>query len=114
MRLRGIGFLGSGRVWPTGLEERRAMKISMRVAVVVLVAGASALGSSGCVEERKAPPPLSLHFKAVTPQGDALPGVSVEALEKVQGQTDAEGKLSFPFTKDVGEEFTVSATLDRP
>jgi tetratricopeptide (TPR) repeat protein len=91
------------------------MKISMRVAVAVVLAGTWALGLSGCRgEERKEQPALSLRLKAVTPQGDPLSGVSVEALGKVQGQTDAEGKLSFPFTRDVGEEFTVSAKLDRP
>jgi tetratricopeptide (TPR) repeat protein len=89
-----------------------SMKNRMQIAgaaVLVLVWG---LGLVGCGKEP--PPQLTLNFKAVTPQGDALPGVSVEALGKVQGQTDADGKLSFQFTKDVGEEITVSATLDRP
>jgi tetratricopeptide (TPR) repeat protein len=31
-----------------------------------------------------------------------------------QGETDAQGKLSFQFTQEAGEEVTVSATLDRP
>jgi tetratricopeptide (TPR) repeat protein len=83
----------------------------MRVAGAASLVLAFGLGWSGC---RKELPPLTLKFKAVTPQGDALPGVSVEALGKVQGQTDAEGKLSFTFTKDVGGEVALSAALDRP
>jgi tetratricopeptide (TPR) repeat protein len=83
----------------------------MRVGGAVAVVLAFGLVWSGC---RKELPSLTLKFKAVTPQGDALPGVSVEALGKVQGQTDAEGKLSFTFTKEVGEEVALSAALDRP
>jgi tetratricopeptide (TPR) repeat protein len=87
------------------------MKNWMRVGGAVAVVLAFGLVWSGC---RKELPPLTLKFKAVTPPGDALPGVSVEALGKVQGQTDAEGKLSFTFTKEVGEEVALSAALDRP
>jgi hypothetical protein len=83
----------------------------MRVAGAAVVVLAFGLAWSGC---RKELPPLTLKFKAVTPQGDALPGVSVEALGKVQGKTDAEGKLAFTFTKEVGEEVALSAALDRP
>src|SRR5258708_10165553 len=87
------------------------MKNWMRVAGAAVGVLAFGLAWSGC---RKEPPTLTLKFKAVTPQGEALPGVSVEALGKVQGQTDAEGKLSFTFTKGVGEEVALSAALDRP
>jgi hypothetical protein len=87
------------------------MKNRMRVSVAAVLALAVGLGLSGCKKEL---PALTVQFKAVTTGGDPLPGVSVEALDKVQGQTDAEGKLSFKLTKDVGEEFAVSAKLDRP
>jgi tetratricopeptide (TPR) repeat protein len=78
------------------------------------VAGAAVLVLAGMAGCRKELPTLTVQLKAVTAEGDPLPGVSVEALEKVQGQTDAEGKLFFNVTRDVGEEFTVSAKLDRP
>lgn len=87
------------------------MKKWMRVAGAAVLVWAWGLALSGC---RKELPLLTVQLKAVTPQGDPLPGASVEALGKVQGQTDAEGKLSFKLTKDVGEEFAVSAHLDRP
>jgi len=87
------------------------MKNWMQVAGAAVLVSTLGFGLSGC---RKEAPPLTVRFKAVTPQGDPLPGVSVEGLGKAQGQTDASGKLSFQFKKDVGEEFTVSAKLDRP
>src|SRR6266705_3223307 len=83
----------------------------MRVAGAAVLVSTLGFGLSGC---RKEAPPLTVRFKAVTAQGDPLPGVSVEGLGKAQGQTDALGKLSFQFKQDVGEEFTVSAKLDRP
>ena len=93
------------------------MKNAVRMTVVVGLVGTWSLGLAGCAKEPPAPPPpptLSVQLKAVTPEGEPLPGVSVEALGKTQGRTDAEGKLSFQFVKDAGEEFTVSATLESP
>ena len=87
------------------------MKNWMRVAGAAVLVSTLGFGLSGC---RKEAPSLTVKLKAVTPQGDPLSGVSVEGLGKAQGQTDAEGKLSFQFKKDVGEEFSVSAKLDRP
>ena len=39
--------------------------------------------------------------------------MSVEAFGKAQGTTDAKGELTFPFTAEVGDEFTTSAKLER-
>ncbi len=75
------------------------------------VALVSAAFFSGC---RKAPPALVVHFKAVAPGGEPVAGVAVEARGKAQGVTDAQGQLSFPFAGEVGDEFPVSAKLDRP
>src|SRR3989304_2825787 len=58
------------------------------------------------------PPPLPLHASA--PDGGPLSGVRVEAEGAVQGETDAEGNITFPFKKRAGEELAVRATLDRP
>lgn len=82
----------------------------------IRVAGAAALlwtvvGFSGC---KKEPVTLSVRLKAVTPEGEPLAGVSVEGPGKAQGTTDANGEVSFKFTGDVGEEFPMSAKLDRP
>ncbi len=85
------------------------MKTWIRWAGAVALVSAASL--SGC---RKAPPPLTVHFKAVAPAGEPLTGVAVEARGKAQGVTDATGQLSFPFTGEVGDEFPVSAKLDRP
>jgi tetratricopeptide (TPR) repeat protein len=90
------------------------MKHSMRVASAILAASALA-GLSGCQKEPPPPPPsLTVNLKAIAPSGDPLSGVTVEALGTRQGQTDVDGKVTFKVTKDVGEEFTVSATLERP
>lgn len=90
------------------------MKNALRVAVAIGLVGTWSLGLLGCRKEPPPPPTLSVQLKATTPEGEPLPGVSVEALGKAQGRTDAEGKLSFQFVKEAGEEFTVSATLDSP
>jgi len=60
------------------------------------------------------PPELTLELRAVTPGGEPLYGVQVEALDRVQGQTDTNGSLSFQFTRGVGEEIQVLAAVDRP
>ena len=77
-------------------------------AAAVLAVG---LGLSGCRRER---PSLTVRFKAVAPAGEPLAGVSVEALGKAQGATDAKGELSFSFAAEAGEELAVAARLDRP
>jgi len=61
-----------------------------------------------------APPTLTLTLQASAPDGGPLSGVRVETGGAVQGETDAEGKIAFPFKKRTGEEFMVSARLDRP
>ena len=61
-----------------------------------------------------APPTLTLTLHATAPDGGPLSGVRVEAGGAVQGETDAEGNITFPFKKRAGEELTVRATLDRP
>jgi hypothetical protein len=61
-----------------------------------------------------APPTLTLILHASAPDGGPLSGVRVEAEGAVQGETDAEGNITFPFKKRAGEELTVRATLDRP
>ncbi len=88
---------------------RKSIRFAARAALVV---GLGLLAGAAC---RKAPerPQLTLHFKAMTPAGEPLPGVSVEAFGKAQGTTDAKGELSFPFTADVGDEFATVAKLDR-
>jgi tetratricopeptide (TPR) repeat protein len=89
------------------------MKSGMRVAVAGLALCAAALGLLSC-RKPEVRPSLTVKFSAVGPEGVGLAGVSVEALSKTQGTTDAEGKLAFSFTADVGEEILVSAKLDRP
>jgi tetratricopeptide (TPR) repeat protein len=89
------------------------MKSSTKTVALVL-AGTALSGSWGCQPKKQEAPELTLQLKAVAPSGDPLPGVAVEALGQPRGQTDAQGQLSFPFRKDVGDEFTVAATLDRP
>jgi tetratricopeptide repeat protein/PEGA domain-containing protein len=86
------------------------MKTWIRGAGAVTLVVAAFL--SGC---QKAPPPsLTVHVKAVTPGGEPVAGVAVEARGKAQGVTDATGQLSFPFTGEVGDELPVAAKLDRP
>ncbi len=61
-----------------------------------------------------APPTLTLALHVSAPDGGPLSGVRVEAVGVVQGETDAEGNLTFPFQKAMGEELTVRASLERP
>src|SRR5215468_5605462 len=83
-----------------------------RVGAVATVALVSVASFSTC---RKAPPPpLAVHFKATAPGGEPVAEVAVEARGKAQGVTDAKGQLSFQLTGDVGDEFPVTAKLDRP
>ena len=88
------------------------MKIWIRWVGVVGAVAVSAVFISGC--RKAAPPSFTAHFKAVAPGGESLAGVAVEAQGKAQSVTDAAGQLSFPFTGEVGDEFSVSAKLDRP
>ena len=85
------------------------MKTRIRLACALALVSAVALSS--CRKER---PSLTIHLEAVAPGGEPLAGVAVEAQGKSQGTTDAAGQLSFPLAGDVGEEFPVSARLDRP
>src|SRR5262245_41587390 len=87
------------------------MRNRMRVTSAAVLVLAAALGVTGCQKER---PTLTVELKAVTADGDPLAGVSVQALDKVQGQSEAEGNPCFKASKAVSEEFTVSAKLDRP
>lgn len=86
--------------WITGL-----------VVLVLLVSGIAFLAyQQGWI----APPELELELTATAPDGEPLPGVTVEALGRTQGETDSEGRLVFPFRRGIGEELTVSAKLERP
>lgn len=89
------------------------MRTCVRLAGAAVLLWAVGPVASGCRKEPERPT-LTMRFKAVAPAGEPLPGVSVEALGKTRGTTDANGELSFPFTADVGEEFSVSAKLERP
>jgi tetratricopeptide (TPR) repeat protein len=82
----------------------------MALAAVVLVLPA-VVASFGCGPRG---PALTVEVSATTPSGDPLPGVAVEMGGEKKGETDAQGKLSFEFRHDAGEEVMVSATLDRP
>jgi len=59
-------------------------------------------------------PARTVDLTATTAAGQPLPGVAVDLGGQRQGETDAQGKLSFPFTGEAGEEVVVSATLERP
>lgn len=87
------------------------MRNWIRVGVAAALLVAVGLGISGC---RRKGPSLTVAFKAVAPEGEPLTGVSVEALGKTQGATDAKGELAFSFSAEAGEEFEVAARLDRP
>lgn len=90
------------------------MRKSIRFAgQAALVAVLGLLVGAGCRKEAPEKPQLTLQFKATTPTGEPLPGVAVEAFGKAQGTTDAKGELTFPFTAEVGDEFTASARLER-
>ena len=85
-------------------------------------AGASALlcalglVAAACQKQTKEPerPTLTLKFKASTPAGEPLAGVTVVGVGKTAGTTDANGETSLPFNAEVGEELTAAAKLDRP
>jgi hypothetical protein len=91
------------------------MRIWIRAGGAAALLSAVGLGF-GCrkEEERPSRPSLTVRFNAVAPEGEPLAGVSVEALGKTQGATDANGELAFSFAADAGEELVVAATLDRP
>jgi tetratricopeptide (TPR) repeat protein len=86
------------------------MKNPMRYSVALVLTWS--LGLAGCSKEP--PPTLTVKLHAAAPQGDPVPGVAVEALGTPRGETDAEGNLSFTFSKEVGDEVTITARLDRP
>ncbi len=81
------------------------------LALVLLLLG---LAFFGYQQGWLAPPTLTLTLHASAPDGTPLFGVRVEAAGAVQGETDSEGIITFPFKKGAGEELTVRASLDRP
>jgi hypothetical protein len=87
----------------------------------LLVGSLICLGLAGLACRREGPKPtptppprLSIILNVVTADGDPLQGAAIEAVGAAQGETDSAGKLIFQVAKDPGDEFTVTAKLDRP
>jgi hypothetical protein len=82
------------------------------VLVLLIMVGATSL--VGYQQGWIRSPDLSVALTARWPDGTPLEHVSIQALGQAQGETDAEGKLSFQLQSGIGEEVHVSASLDRP